>query len=242
MSAQPKVGDLHRDVVRATGADAASFLQGQLSQEVEGLPVGETRATFVLQPQGKVDVWGRITRVGEQEFLLDVDAGFGQALLDRLNRFKLRVDVSLEPVVDPTAPGSDAPTHEAERIVDGIPRMGREISEATIPAELGQWVIDQSVSFTKGCFTGQELVARIDSRGGNVPRHLRIIDIQGDATPPVGASLTVEGKAAGELTSVAVSAESGRAVALAFVPRAIEAPVTADLAWDGGHATAEITA
>jgi folate-binding protein YgfZ len=120
--------------------------------------------------------------------------------------------------------------------------MGREISESTIPAELGQWVIDQSVSFTKGCFTGQELVARIDSRGGNVPKRLRVIDVQGEATPPVGAALTVDGKPAGELTSVAVSADSGRAVALAFVPRAIEAPVTADLAWAGGRTTAEITA
>ena len=184
---------------------------------------------------------GGCTRVGEQEFLIDVDAGYGQALLDRLNRFKLRVDVVLEPV-DPTSPGAAAPTHEAERIVDAIPRMGREISESTIPAELGQWVIDESVSFTKGCFTGQELVARIDSRGGNVPRHLRVIDVQGEATPPVGASLSVDGKAAGELTSVAVSADSGRAVALAFVPRAIEAPATAELTWAGGHATAEITA
>ena len=48
--------------------------------------------------------------------------------------------------------------------------MGAELTEATIPAEAGQWLIDASVSFTKGCYTGQELVARIDSRGGNVPR------------------------------------------------------------------------
>ena len=51
--------------------------------------------------------------------------------------------------------------------------MGAELTEATIPAEAGQWLIDASVSFTKGCYTGQELVARIDSRGGNVPRPLR---------------------------------------------------------------------
>ena len=51
------------------------------------------------------------------------------------------------------------------------PVMGRELDERTIPAEAG--VVDRSVSFTKGCYTGQELVARIDSRGGNVPRRLR---------------------------------------------------------------------
>ena len=53
------------------------------------------------------------------------------------------------------------------------PAMGAELTDATIPAEAGQWLIDASVSFTKGCYTGQELVARIDSRGGNVPRPLR---------------------------------------------------------------------
>ena len=48
-----------------------------------------------------------------------------------------------------------------------------ELDPETIPATVGQWAIDASVSFTKGCYTGQELVARIDSRGGNVPRRLR---------------------------------------------------------------------
>ncbi len=67
----------------------------------------------------------------------------------------------------------DDEAYEGLRIACGVPAMGAEITDDTIPAELGQWVIDASVSFTKGCFTGQELVARIDSRGGNVPRHLR---------------------------------------------------------------------
>ena len=74
----------------------------------------------------------------------------------------------------PTAPRrSTRPGYEVLRIAHGVPAMGAELTEDTIPAEVGQWVIDASVSFTKGCFTGQELVARIDSRGGNVPRHLR---------------------------------------------------------------------
>jgi folate-binding protein YgfZ len=236
MNSNLLVGDVHRDVVRVSGPDATSFLQGQVSQDVEAMAVGDTRATFVLQPQGKVDVWGRVTRRGDDEFELDVDAGFGDALLERLNRFKLRVDVtfeSLDPVVvDDDGSGGD--DHEARRIAAGVPRMGREVSEATIPAELGQWVIDESVSFTKGCFTGQELVARIDSRGGNVPRHLRVIDVDGDAAPPPGAALTVDGTPAGTLTSVA------GATALAFVPRAVEVPATAAVEWDGGHATATI--
>jgi folate-binding protein YgfZ len=241
IAAQPPVADVRRDVVRISGPDATTFLHGQISQDVEGLAVGATKATFVLQPQGKVDVWGRITRRAVDEFEIDVDAGFGDALLSRLNRFKLRVDATLELLDSEQEAGPEPEAHEAERIAAGVPRMGREISPATIPAELGQWVIDESVSFTKGCFTGQELVARIDSRGGNVPRHLRVIEIAGDMTPPVGATLTVEGKDSGELTSVAVSA-SGHLVGLAFVPRAVEAPAPAELTWDAGHATAAILA
>lgn len=77
---------------------------------------------------------------------------------------------------------------EALRIECGVPAMGAELTEATIPAEAGQWLIDASVSFTKGCYTGQELVARIDSRGGNVPRPLRGLQLDRDDVP-VGASL-----------------------------------------------------
>src|SRR3546814_11977806 len=66
--------------------------------------------------------------------------------------------------------------------------MGSELTDATIPAEAGQWLIDASVSFTKGCYTGQELVARVDSRGGNVPRPVRGLVSDGDQMP-TGATL-----------------------------------------------------
>jgi folate-binding protein YgfZ len=93
--------------------------------------------------------------------------------------------------------------------------MGAEATEDTIPAELGQWVIDASVSFTKGCYTGQELVARIDSRGGNVPRHLR--GLVGDGLA-VGAPVLVGDKEVGTITSAAGD------VALALLHRSVEVP------------------
>ena len=65
--------------------------------------------------------------------------------------------------------------------------MGCELDERTIPAEAG--IVEASVSWTKGCYTGQELVARIDSRGNNVPRRLRLLTIEGTAAPTVGAML-----------------------------------------------------
>jgi folate-binding protein YgfZ len=71
--------------------------------------------------------------------------------------------------------------YEVVRIEAGFPRHGAELDERTIPAEAG--LVEASVSFTKGCYTGQELVARIDSRGSNVPRHLRGLLLSGPAAP-----------------------------------------------------------
>src|ERR1700729_4280692 len=80
---------LDRDVVRVAGPDAVSFLQGQCSQDVAGLAVGESAWSFVLQPQGKVDALVRATRVGPDAMILDIEGGYGEALIARLSRFKL---------------------------------------------------------------------------------------------------------------------------------------------------------
>ncbi len=109
---------------------------------------------------------------------------------------------------------------EALRIASGVPAMGAEVTDATIPAELGQWLIDASASFTKGCYTGQELVARIDSRGGKVPRPVRGLLVDGPV-PARGAPLFVDGAEVGHVTSSAASPTHG-SIALAAVARAIE--------------------
>ena len=255
--------EVARDVVRVTGPDAVSFLQGQVSQDVAALPPdGSSAWSFVLQPQGKVDAWFRITRTGQEALLLDVDGGFGAALVARLERFKLRTKADFELLadwrcvavrgvvlpggVDPAWPGVEgtdflgpdaAPPagiaegtperYEALRIECGVPAMGRELTERTIPEEAG--VVDRSVSFTKGCYTGQELVARIDSRGGNVPRRLRGLVLDGDAVPPAGAPLTVEGAGVGAVTSAAWSERLDAVVALAYVKRDIDVPTGGDV-------------
>ncbi len=276
---------LPRDFVAVTGPDAVSFLQGQLSQDVR-LEVGASAWSLLLSPQGKTVALLRLLREGEESFVLDTDAGWADAVLDRLRRFKLRVKCDLEPrrwrclalrgdgsagIADravggdtsmhalvaawPGLPGVDLagpdPTvpagvelvgterYEAVRIEAGVPVMGRELTEATIPAEAG--VVDRTVSFTKGCFTGQELVARIDSRGGNVPRRLRGVVLEpGVDEPPAGARLEVGGDEVGTLTSVAWSPALGAHVALAYVRRAVEPPAEATVAWDGAAAPASI--
>src|SRR4029453_12309538 len=119
----------------------------------------------------------------------------------------------------------DREDYERLRIAKGVPAMGAELTESTIPAESG--VVERSVSFTKGCFTGQELVARIDSRGGNVAPHLRRLVFDGEVAP--GAVVTVDGAEVGQVTS------SAPGLALAYVKRAVEPPADAR----GGHLGAE---
>src|SRR5690242_21856960 len=104
------------------------------------------------------------------------------------------------------------PDYERARIEAGVPAMGKELTDATIPVEAGQWLIDASVSFTKGCFTGQELVARIDSRGGNAPRPVRGLRIAGRAE--VGAAVAaIDGLAPGARTSASFDADDGETAA-----------------------------
>lgn len=84
------------------------------------------------------------------------------------------------------------------RIEAGMPLMGVDVDENTIPQETG--LVADSISFDKGCFLGQELVARLDSRGGRVNRHLRILQL--DSPVAAGTALSADGKGVGTVTSV----------------------------------------
>ena len=77
-----------RGVVRATGADAASYLNGQISQDIEAIPVGDAAWSLVLDPSGKLVAWFRVHRLDENEFVLDCEPGVVDALIARLERFK----------------------------------------------------------------------------------------------------------------------------------------------------------
>lgn len=184
-----------RDVVVVEGADAQSYLHSQLSQDLNGLEVGGTRWTFVLDPTGKVESLARISRVTDDRFELDTDAGFGDALLARIDRFKIRVaaDTSL-------GDHRGEPADEHARIELGWPRLGAEITPGeTIPAGTG--VTRLAVSFTKGCYPGQELVERMDSRAAEAPRSLRRVDVADGSAP--GDPILDDGAEVGVLTSVA---------------------------------------
>jgi tRNA-modifying protein YgfZ len=148
------------------------------------------------------------------------------------------VDLFAGTVPAGVAPASVA-AYESLRIRAGVPAMGAELTEATIPAEAGRHVVDASVSFTKGCFTGQELVARIDSRGGNVPRLVRGVDVPSGGLPPAGAAVLVGGAEAGHLTSVAPR-PGGGSVALAVLARRVVPPAPALVQVDGAPVEATV--
>lgn len=112
--------------------------------------------------------------------------------------------------------------YEAVRVEAGFPRHGAELSERTIPAEAG--LVEASVSFKKGCYTGQELVARIDARGNNVARRLWGMLLSGPAS--AGDELHVPGPAPGAEVEVRPRAEgagpaSGRSQPSAAEPASV---------------------
>ncbi|MGH9106701.1 MAG: YgfZ/GcvT domain-containing protein [Acidimicrobiales bacterium] len=144
------------------------------------------------------------------------------------------------PAPPPGALAIGEEAYEAARVEAGFPRHGAELDERTIPAEAG--LVEATVNFTKGCYTGQELVARIDSRGNNVPRRLRGLFLAGPAHPgdvlhPAGGQAgekQAAEKEVGRVTSVAFSPGHGW-VALAYVGRAAQAAETV-VVGEGGTA------
>ena len=202
------MGD-RRDVVVIEGPDAATYLHSQASQDLRGMVVGDERWTFFLQPTGKVDVLARVTMIADDTFRLDTDTGFGPALEARLNRFKIRVKASVSSVSE----SGESVADEDQRIAAAWPKMGAEIIPGeTIPAEIG--LDDVAVSFTKGCYPGQELVERMDSRGSTAPRHLTVLARHAEDAP--GTSVIRGAAVIGTITSV------GTTQVLAYVKRGHE--------------------
>ncbi len=270
-----------RQAVIAEGPDAFTFLQGQLSQDLEALAPGEASWSLVLHPQGKISAWFRIARVTDDRFILDLDAGWADEVLTRLNRFKLRtdIDITLAPWTALTivGPGADdlviegvdhdmvtswagvpvrdvfgvdldiasveavvidSATFDGLRIEAGVPKMGSELDESTIPAAAG--IVEQSVSFTKGCYTGQELVARIDSRGNNVPKRLLSIVFEGDAVPAVDTEVKSGEDSVGVVTSASFSGHLSSPVGLAYIGRASDVGQAVTVEIDGVTVAGEL--
>jgi len=208
----PTVARRPRAFLRVAGPDAADYLQRMVSNDVEALAVGEACDALLLTAKARVIAPLRILRRGEEDFLVLTEPELGDTVRTQLLRTRFAAKVEVEPeeheswlvlggeeVLDDRPAGDEVGEEELERwrIEAGIPRWGREIDEQILPAEAG---LDEThISFSKGCYPGQEPIARQRYRG-KVNRKLRVLDVEGDATP--GTELLLDGKRVGRITSM----------------------------------------
>ncbi len=118
---------------------------------------------------------------------------------------------------------------ERLRIRAGTPRFGREVDDRVLPAEAG--LVERAVSFTKGCYPGQEPIARLHHRG-HANRGLRVLEVEGAAAPEYDAEVRLGEKVVGRVTSAL--REGDGVVALAYVR--VEVPDDAELTVGGTRA------
>jgi folate-binding protein YgfZ len=241
--------DIARDVVIVQGDDAQTFLHSQLANDIASLAVGASIHSLLLEPTGHVAALVRVVRHEDTVFTLDVDAGFADAVIVRLQRFVLRAKVTMrrsdwvvrafrgpgvvsdigvgagravpywgsteeiDVVGDASLLPSIGENTEPERI-DYVradarwPKLGVDILVGDIPGTTG--VLSVAVSFTKGCYPGQELVERMDSRGTTAPVVVRALSREGLG---VGARVMENDQSVGTVTSI------GSRTALARIAR-----------------------
>jgi folate-binding protein YgfZ len=268
-----------RGLIAVTGPDAAEYLQGQLTNDVEALEVGEGQYAALLDRKGHMQADMRVLRVAEEEILIDTEGAALPAALKHLTMYSVGRDVSVAEVGEQRAilsllgPRSaevagapPLPEHAIEalsiagaeclavgtrdgidlicvvadaerlaaalreagaadvspeavellRIEAGVPRFGAEMGTETMPAEAG--IVERAVSFTKGCYIGQETVARLHYKG-RPNRHLRGLRLSAAAAP--GAPLFLGEKEVGRLGGGAVSPALGP-IGLAILRREAE--------------------
>ena len=278
-----------------SGGEAAEYLQGQLTNDIEGLAPGEGCYCALLDRKGHLQADARALRLSEAEIWLDTEAATTDTLRRHLETYKIGREVELSDVssewtilslLGPAAAGlaaaSPGPENnhgeaqlggvqarwvvtdlgidlivlaagaaslreallkagaaeiseqaaEIARVESGRPRFGAEMSSATMPAEAG--IVERAVDFEKGCYIGQEPVARLHYRGrpNRLLRGLRL-----SAPAEAGAELALGDKQVGSIGSACVSPALGP-VALAVVRR--EAEPGAPLRVGDGSTTAEV--
>ncbi len=248
----------HRDVVRVSGPDRLGWLHSLTTQQLECLAPHTAVTTLVLSPHGRVEHAMSGYDDGES-FWAHVEPGAAPALVGWLDsmRFMMRVevaDVSAEwaavahsatavELVRRTGLADEASgtpcgvwAFEALRIARGEARFGQDTDQRTIPNEVG-W-IGSAVHLEKGCYRGQETVARVHTLG-RPPRRLVLLHLDGsvDQLPASGDSVELDGRQVGFVGSAARHFELGP-VALAVVKRNV--PVDAQLLAGGVAAAQEV--
>ena len=203
--------------LRVTRLDGERFLLDVDAGWADEVVTRLTRFKLRTKCELSISPWTSLTIVGHGALQVEVEGGELE-LHDSWAGLPVVIVFGPEPQAD--VPAIDLATATALRIEAGRPAMGAELDDSTIPAAAG--IVDQSVSFTKGCYTGQELVARIDSRGNNVPRRLVGLVFDGDAAVTDDVEMTADGQAVGVVTTAGRSGALDADVALAYATRAVE--------------------
>ena len=235
---------LDRGVLSVSGADRAGWLQGLLTNDVLSLKDGDSCYAAYLTPQGRmISDMNVVAR--DDRMLLDVPGPLAASLRDKLDGLIFSEDVQVADesahlwvwtvitrdtfveVVGDTLPAEfgslpaiDIDTFDVIRIERGVPRFLADMNEDTIPLEAG--IEDRAISFTKGCYVGQEIIVRVTHRGGGRVAK-KLVQWVGDETAPVvplpDAKITSFDKDIGRVTSAAFSPGKGRVVGLGYVHR-----------------------
>ncbi|GAB3248580.1 CAF17-like 4Fe-4S cluster assembly/insertion protein YgfZ [Nocardioides dilutus] len=253
----------HRDVVRLEGPDRLTWLHSLTTQHLTDLRPGTGTQALILSPQGHVEHAFRGTDDGTA-FTLHTEPGAAAALIEFLERMKFMTRVEITDVTaelavawrpsrveDPyelvprdrlpayaeaAGPAAGTWAFEALRIARGEPRFGIDTDHRTIPNEVG-W-IGSAVHLDKGCYRGQETVARVHTLG-RPPRRLTLLHLDGteNRLPAAGADVLLGEKAIGFVGSSARHHELGP-IALALVKRNVD--LAAELTVDGMPAAQEV--
>ena len=233
---------LDRAFVRASGPDAVAYLQSMVSNDVEAVAPGGGTYALLLTPKARVISDLEVFRV-DADLVLACPPQAAGDVLETLVRARFRKKVALDPAdyalvwgdadnalaeLEPpagverllaAAPANGAAAEadwELARIEAGMPRFGHEFDGASMPAEAG--LETRAISFTKGCYPGQEPVARLHYRG-HANRGVRGVRFDGTAAAP-GTAVTVDGAEVGRITSAADSPRFG-AIGLAVLRREV---------------------
>jgi len=231
-----------RAYVRVRGPDAADLLQRIVSNDVLA---AEACEALLLTPKGRVIAPILVWRRGEDDFLLLTEPELGTVVLRHMQRMRFASRCEIEPeehtsaivlgaasadgiptrdygvpafeVLDAVT-GAEPPDEELERlrILARTPRWGREIDEGILPAEAG--LDERAVSYSKGCYPGQEPLARLHNRG-HVNRTLRVLETRGAVS--AADEVVYENTVVGPVTSAVPG------LALAYVR--VEVPDGAEL-------------
>jgi folate-binding protein YgfZ len=286
-----------RGVIAVTGSDGAEYLQGQVTNDVEALGIGEGQYAALLDRKGHMQTDLRVLRVAEDAIQVDLEPAPKDQALRHLTMYSIGREVAVADATEeralisligpraaevagtPPLPefanekttiagvealavgthdgidlfcaaadrdrllaaltevGAVEVTPEAAEIVRveaGVPRFGAEMDAKTMPAEAA--IVEDAVSFTKGCYIGQETVARLHYKG-KPNRHLRGLKLSGAAAP--GAALRLGEKEVGTLGGAVVSPALGP-IGLAIVRREAEPGAELTVGEDG--VTAEVVA